>query len=259
MKTLNRLGLAAAIVLPAAFAMAGGSSTPAPNAKVVTGSAKGTVSFDGEAPEAKKLTVSAEQGKGCCKGSDGTECMDTSDRSVVVGKDGGLANVVVTLKMDGKAEPAAEKIVLDQSKCRFEPHVLVMPVGSTIAYLNSDEVSHNVHTYAKKNSGLNKTVSGGTELTQKLDKEEAIKVTCDIHPWMTSWIFVTDSPKYAVTGADGTFEIPGLEPGTYKVELWHETLGKGKGEVTIAADGSSEMMTAKLGGSGGSSKKKRRR
>lgn len=257
MKTLKQLGLAASILVPAAIAVAGASSDATVTPRV-TGSAKGKIVFDGKAPETKKLSVSAEQGKGCCKGSMATDCMDTADRSVMIDGNGGIKNVVVTVKMDG-AEALKKAVKLDQNGCRFEPHVLVLPVGSSVDYLNSDEVSHNIHTYATKNSGLNKTVSAGSKLAQKFDKEEAIKVTCDIHPWMTSWIFVTDSPKYALTGADGSFEIAGLEPGTHKLEFWHESLGKGKGEVTIAADGSSEMVEIKMGGSSGKSKKKRRR
>ena len=253
MKTLTKVGLAAAIVVPAAFAVAG-SAQPAP----VAGTVKGKITFDGEAPEAKKVTVSAEQGKGCCKGSDAIDCVDDTDRSVMVGEGGGIANVVVTVKMDAKAEPLAEPVELDQTGCRFEPHVLIVPVGSSVSYLNSDEVSHNIHTYAKKNAGLNKTVSAGTDLAQKFEKEEEVKVTCDIHPWMTSWIFVTESPKFALTGADGSFEIAGLEPGDYKLEIWHESLGKAKADVTVAADGTSEAVAVKMGGAKKDKKRRRR-
>jgi len=259
MKTLNRLGLTAAIVLPATIAMAGGSTTTTPKTNDVTGSIKGKIDFDGEVPKVKQLSVSPEQGKGCCAGSDASDCIDSTDRTVLVDAGGGLANVVVTVRSDVKPDPLGEPIKLDQSKCRFEPHVLVIPVGSSVSYLNSDGVSHNIHTYARKNAGLNKTVSKGKALSQTFDQTETIKVTCDIHPWMTSYIFVTDSPKYAVTAADGSFEIAGLAPGTYEVDLWHESLGKSKSEVTIAADGSSALMSAKLGAAATSTKKKRRR
>ncbi|MFT5052134.1 MAG: plastocyanin [Chlamydiales bacterium] len=261
MKTLNRLGLAAAIVLPATIAMAGGSTTTTPKATgttAVTGIITGKIDYDGEAPKVKQLTVSDEQGKGCCADSDGASCIDAGDRSILVDAAGGIANVVVSVRTDTLPDPLGEPIKLDQSKCRFEPHIIVIPVGSSVSYINSDGVSHNIHTYARKNDGLNKTVSAGTALSQTFDQKESVKVTCDIHPWMTSWIYVTDSPYYAVTGADGTFEIPGLEPGTYDVDIWHETLGKSNGEVTIAADGSSPMLSAKLGGTTTTKKKRRR-
>ena len=74
-------------------------------------------------------------------------------------------------------------------------------------YLNSDDVSHNIHTYAVKNDGLNKTVSGHTNVEQKFEKAETVKVTCDIHPWMASYIVVTDASAWATTGADGSFAI----------------------------------------------------
>jgi uncharacterized protein (DUF2141 family) len=65
---------------------------------------------------------------------------------------------------------------------------------------------------------------------------------------MSSYVFVSETPYYAITKADGSFEIKGLKPGTYKVETWHEKLGKGKPvEVVVKDDGSSEPVEIKLG------------
>ena len=64
---------------------------------------------------------------------------------------------------------------------------------------------------------------------------------------MNSWIFVSETPHYAITKEDGSFEIKGLKPGTYKAELWHEKFGKGKGEIVIKEDGSSDMVEFKMG------------
>jgi hypothetical protein len=58
---------------------------------------------------------------------------------------------------------------------------------------------------------------------------------------MNSWLIVTDAPFYAVTDAEGEFSIDGMPAGTHKVEFWHEKLGKNKGEITVAEDGSAEM------------------
>ena len=136
--------------------------------------------FDGDVPETKPLTIKDDQAKGCC--ADG-EKVDSTDRTMLVSKDGAIANVVVTLTVaDAKVELPKEPIVMDQSKCRFEPHIAMVPAGATIAFLNSDSVSHNVHTYSVKNDPLNKTVAAGSKLEMKAEKEEAIKVACDIHP-----------------------------------------------------------------------------
>ena len=76
--------------------------------------------------------------------------VDDTDRSLLIGKNDGIANVVVHGR--GRRAPRSkvpEKAIhLDQKGCRFEPHVIVVPVGATLEFLNSDKVSHNVHTYA---------------------------------------------------------------------------------------------------------------
>ena len=74
------------------------------------------------------------------------------------------------------------------------------------------------------------------EVTTKFDREEPIfQVKCDVHPWMLAHVNVFDHPFFAVTGADGGFEIKGLPAGSYTLEAWHETLGTRTQKVT--ADG----------------------
>lgn len=231
-------GAAAALAISAATAIATQPATP-------TGTVKGKIVFEGDKPEVKPLVIKEAQSEGCC--APGTE-VDKGDRSLRIGDDGGIMDVVVALTVDGaKVEIPEAPLVLDQQGCRFEPHVSVMPMGGTVQYLNSDSISHNVHTYATKNEGLNKTVAAGGKLDQKLEKAEAVRVACDIHPWMESHVYVTDATHYTVSAADGSFELPDVPAGTYKLEIWHSKLGKGKGEVTVAEDGSSEMVEIKMG------------
>lgn len=258
MKSLKVIGILFSTLCVASIAAASAipfqDAVPAAAKKGVVGNVSGKIVFEGDKPEPKALTITDKQSEGCCPAG---VSMDTTDRSLLLSEDGGIANVVVTIEVKGeKPEVPSEPLHLDQSKCRFEPHVVVIPVGASIAYLNSDEVSHNIHTYATKNEGLNKTVSAGTDLTQKFDKAEQVKVTCDIHPWMSSWIVVTDATVWDVSGEDGTFEISGLDAGEYELEVWHETLGKEKADVVIKADGTSEPVEVKLGDS---KKKKGRR
>ena len=67
-----------------------------------------------------------------------------------------------------------------------------------------------------------------------------IKFKCDVHQWMTGYVWVQNNPYFAVTGADGSFEIKDVPAGKYEIEAWHEKFGSKKGEVTIAADGTAE-------------------
>lgn len=217
--------------------------TPLPQ-DAKTGSAKGVVKFGGEErPEVKPLTISEQAAKGCTDGR-----MDDGDRSLLIDKDGGIRYAVVTVTVDGaEVKVPEDKVLLDQIQCRFEPHVMLLPAGVTVEYKNSDKISHNVHTHAVRNQPYNKTIAAGGSDSQKLETPESIKVTCDIHPWMTCYLFVTDTPYAAVTAPDGTFEVKGLPVGKHKVDIWHETLGRARGEVTIKEDGTSEALTIEMG------------
>jgi len=209
------------------------------------GEAGGKAVLEGDKPEVKPLDIDAEKSKGCMPEG---QAMDTSDHSLLVDDKGGVANVVliVTVK-DAKVTVPDKPFVLDQAKCRYDPHVAVVPVGTTVEYHNSDTVSHNVHTYPKRNLAMNPTIPAGAKETQKLEKVDEIQIGCDIHPWMSSYLIVTDTPFYAVSGKDGSFSIAGLPEGTHKVDWWHEKLGKGKADLVVKADGSSEPLEIKLG------------
>ena len=64
-------------------------------------------------------------------------------------------------------------------------------------------------------------------------KEVMVPFKCDVHGWMNAWVGVLDHPFFAVTGADGSFALKGLPPGTYTIEAWHEKLGTQTQMVTI--------------------------
>lgn len=199
------------------------------------------VTFEGEKPEAKPLTIDPAKSEGC-----GT--VDTTDPGLVIGAGGGIANVVVWVEVAGATVKVPEKpIELDQKSCRYEPHVTIVPVGSTVEFANSDKIGHNVHTYPGKNEAFNQTVAPGSKEARKLDKEDTIEVKCDIHPWMNSWIKVVNTNHFAVTGADGSFAIPGLPAGEHKAKLWHEKLGKTDATIKVGADGKCEALEVKMG------------
>lgn len=216
-------------------------ATPTKTEAYATGSISGKVMWEGDRPEAKPPLVFGEkESKGCHHGD---EEMDSTDHTLLIDKNGGVANVVVTVEVEGaEVMVPKEPITIDQHGCRFKPHVVVVPVGATLRFDNSDETNHNIHTFAKKNQPVNKNVAGGTSFDQVLDKAEVIEVKCDVHPWMKGYVYVSDSAHYAVTEPDGSFTIEGLPPGEYKVSYWHEEIGKGKSDAITVADGPAEAM-----------------
>jgi len=244
MKTLTTISIAASAALFAAF-FATRTNASAAAAPAVEGTVTGHVKFEGKKPELKPIAITADQAKGCCP--PGKE-VDAKDPSIVIGEGDGIANVVVTIEVPGaELKPPAEGLHIDQKECHFEPHIQVLPVGGKVVFLNSDQVSHNVHTYATKNDSFNKTIAPGSKEEQVLAKADKIEVKCDIHPWMNSWVFVSETPFYAITKPDGSFSISGVKPGTYKGEAWHEKFGKKKIDVVVKEDGTCAPIEVALG------------
>jgi len=181
------------------------------------------VKYNG-APVVEKLKINKDTAK--C----GTEAVQ---EKVVVGANKGLANAVVSvpgLKGGGKVA----KAVIDQKGCKFVPRVVVMSPGE-IDIKNSDDILHNIHTYSTANPTINKAQPKFKKtMTERFEKPEVIKVTCDVHSWMLGWITVVQGPG-AATDANGVAKLEGVPAGKHKVEVWHETLGKTTREVEVKA------------------------
>jgi len=214
--------------------------------KPVTATLSGHVLFDGEPPAAKPLAIDPKATKDCAKAG---ETVDATDPILVIGPNHGVANVVVQVEVQGATLEVPEKpVALDQKTCHFDPHVAVVPAATTVELHNSDTVGHNVHVTANKNQSFNETVAAGSKRVYKVDQPDTIKITCDIHTWMSSYLVVASTNYCAVTGADGSFTIPGLPAGEHKITYWHEKLGKQTGKVKVGADGKCEPVELKLGG-----------
>jgi hypothetical protein len=188
------------------------------------GTIEAEVKYSG-APMIEKLKVNKDTEK--C----GTEA---HIEKVVVGGNKGLANAVVSVP-EAKGAPTAKKISVDQHGCKFIPHVSATTPGE-VDIKNSDDILHNLHTYSTANPSINKAQPKFKKvMTEKFDKPEMIKLTCDVHSWMLGWIAVMPNPFFGVTDANGAAKIENVPPGKYKVEVWHETLGKQTKEVEVKA------------------------
>lgn len=191
------------------------------------GAIVGMVKYEGDAPAVKMLKVNKDE-QTC--GHENKQ----SEELVINGETNGVKNVVVSLVniAEGKKAEAAVA-VLDQKECVFIPHVLAVSAGTSVDLLNSDNVMHNLHSWSIKNPGFNEGVSGGGKLTKKFDIPEVVKITCDVHKWMSSFVVVKDNPYFAVTDENGRFKIENVPSGTYKIEAWQEKLGKRTSEVAV--------------------------
>ncbi|MBI2933824.1 MAG: carboxypeptidase regulatory-like domain-containing protein [Planctomycetes bacterium] len=203
---------------------------PGDDAATVTG----TVTFKGDAPKRKKIKMEADP-----------QCLALHDKpqlseEAVVDKEGRVQWCFVYVKggLEGKTfETPKEPVVLQQKGCRYDPHVLGIMVGQDLTIHNGDPLMHNVHAIAKRNGEFNfGQPKQGMETSRKFDNPEVmVKFKCDVHPWMSAWLGVLTHPYYAVTGADGKYEIKGLPPGKYTLEVWHETFGTKSEEFEVKA------------------------
>jgi hypothetical protein len=119
-----------------------------------------------------------------------------------------------------------EKIEIDQKNCEFLPYSTALHQDQTLIFKSSDPVNHNVHLSPFTNPPFNLILAPNGSVDKKLVAERrVIPLTCDIHPWMKGWIMVFDHPFYAVTGADGSFEIKGVPAGEQNLVIWQEAVG----------------------------------
>ena len=214
---------------PAAPAAAPAAARATPIDPATAASVSGTAKLDGEAPKAAKIDMSQDP---ACKGANTAE--------TVVASGGHLANVFVYVK-DGLGnrtfDVPKEAVTLDQSGCRYHPHVLGVMAGQTVNIVNSDPTTHNIHPTPKDNREWNESQPPkSAPLEKNFAREEImLPVKCNQHPWMKMYVNVTKNPFYAVTGPDGKFEIKGLPPGDYTLAFVHEKLGEQDVKVTLAA------------------------
>ena len=209
------------------------SGTVGPAAVAGFGTVKGRVVIDGSAPALAMLVGKGSQTKA---GDELCAVNGVPNESVIAGPNGGLANVFIFLKKVPKGvdiPPApTESILFDQKGCIFTPHAFVARVGQTIVLTNSDSVAHNVHTNGN-NKSLNSAIPGKKpdqpaqtlDLVYEKTEDKAVKTTCDFHGWMDSYHLVVNHPWAAVTGPDGSFEIPGVPAGKMTFVIWHEKAG----------------------------------
>ena len=219
--------------VPAPVAPAGSTTTPAAGAPAPggTGTIKGTVKLTGTPPEMKMLKREADPFCGR---------VAMKDEEVIVGAGGVLKNVLVRLTkgVTGSYPAPAEPALIDQSQCMYRPRMQVIMAGQPLAIRNSDQTLHNVHTYKGPSTMFNQAeIPGMPPIVRKFDgPAEIIKFKCDVHPWMTGYVAVSNHPFFAVTGDDGTFAIPGVPAGHYTVEAWHERFGAVSADVSVTAD-----------------------
>jgi len=150
---------------------------------------------------------------------------------------------------DKKFDAPTAKPVVDQSKMTFVPHVIVVQVGTTVEFLNSDPVGHNVYWPSisgnKKLSHNLGTWPKGEKKAFQFNDVGVASLLCNVHPEMSGYIVVAPTPYFAVTDKSGDYEIKNVPPGKYTVKTWSEDGKVATQAVEVGAGTATADLTVK--------------
>ena len=213
-------------------------NTDAPAGKKVDAATAGTITgrvqFEGRVPAAEMIRMSSD--RMCVEGAESSR----PNNALLVDDGHGVGNTFVYVKegldpsyaFDAPSGP----VELDQKGCFYTPRVVGVRVGQPLELLNSDPTLHNVHALPMVNQEFNHSLPKQNASISKTFTvpEVMVRFKCDVHSWMAAFVGVMAHPYFAVTKPNGEFSLPGLPPGTYTLEAWHEKLGTKTMQVTVA-------------------------
>jgi plastocyanin len=138
----------------------------------------------------------------------------------------------------GGAKPGAPMklsgpLVMAQKDIQFTPYLLVVPVGSSVSFPNRDKVRHHVYSFSAAKKFELKLYGRDESRSVTFDKPGAVSLGCNIHDTMIAFIYVTDTPFAAKSGADGVAVVQDAPAGAATVLVWHPDL-KAKTPVSRA-------------------------
>jgi hypothetical protein len=192
--------------------------------KVITvidgGTISGTVKWLGPVPHALTFPITKDP-QICDPDSNKT----TDLERLIVGPQGGVANAIVYLKniTNGKAlELPEQQRHLNQKRCRYIPHILLVPQNATLSMMSSDATLHTIHMDGAATFNLPFPFTDRVT-TRTMSTPGLVHLRCNGgHVWMNAEMMVVSHPYYAVTDESGSFEFTDVPPGTYQIVAWHE-------------------------------------
>lgn len=151
-----------------------------------------------------------------------------------------LQNVVVFVKASATSSTAMRAAIRQKGE-EFLPHLVAVPVGSTVEFPNDDPIFHNVFSLSRAATFDLGRYPRGQSKSRTFSASGVVKVYCHLHSHMNAVIRVFDHPYFAIPDAQGRFRITDLAPGRYDVVAWHERVGEVTLEAAVTAGQSASL------------------
>ena len=145
--------------------------------------------------------------------------------------------------------PPGQKAIMDQRDLAFVPDVLVVQTGTAVDFPNSDQVRHQVYSFSDAKNFQLALYAGRAHTPVIFNRAGLVTLGCNIHDSMLGYIYVTDSPWYGRTDANGTLRLRELAPGEYSVQIWHARLDESGPQLRAPlrlAEGAEGHLTFRL-------------
>ena len=159
-------------------------------------------------------------------------------------------SVVYVDTISGKTfPPATQHPVIDQKGLVFQPHLTAVQIGTTVDFLNSDSVAHNVFWASiggnKKLAHNLGTWPKGEKKSFKFDTPGAVPILCNVHPEMTAYLVVAPTPYFATSDQTGNYKIENVPDGSYTLTAWHEGAKNQSKPVAVSGDTKADFTLSK--------------
>jgi plastocyanin len=149
---------------------------------------------------------------------------------------------LVWLEPAAKTQPRRANTFLMTTRGKtLVPHVLAVPVGSTVQFPNDDPISHNLFSLSSGNNFDLGLYRRGTGKTATFKSPGVVNVYCNVHPTMSAVIHVLATPYFAFTDATGAFNVADVPPGNYTLVAWNEQGGTAQSKLDVPAAGANNV------------------
>jgi plastocyanin len=165
-----------------------------------------------------------------------------------------LPHAVVTLSGAGLLpQPPPARAEVNQLNTQFQPHVLIIPRHTSVAFPNLDNTRHQVYSFSAVKRFTTNLFAGHEADPVEFDQPGLVAIGCNIHDRMHAYIYVTEAPRFTVTGADGLARFDGLDTGDYRIEALHPWQARANSfirEVRVRRAGQSLEQSVNVGATG---------